>query len=120
MRAPTRSASSDDDLGSKGRSESRRLRSRRAVDLPATRTRTRSALAVASVAHRRRQCSRNRLWQAISDIGARTRAVAVAGRLQQAELTVAILAHANAEITALGEPTAEKRAESDTGSARGE
>jgi hypothetical protein len=43
----------------------------------------------------------------------------VAGRLQQAELTVAILAHANAEITALGEPTAEKRAESDTGSARG-
>ncbi|MGO8685287.1 MAG: hypothetical protein ACLQUT_12020 [Thermoleophilia bacterium] len=44
----------------------------------------------------------------------------MAGRLQQAELTVAILAHANAEITALGEPTAEKRAESDTGSARGE
>lgn len=49
---------------------------------------------------------RFRLWRAISELGTRTRAVAVAGTPQQAELTLTILAHANAEIEALGVPSA--------------
>jgi DNA-binding PadR family transcriptional regulator len=49
---------------------------------------------------------RFRLWQAISELGTRTRAVAVAGTPQQAELTLTILARANADIEALGMPSA--------------
>lgn len=48
---------------------------------------------------------RFRLWRAISELGTRTRAVAVAGTPQQAELTLTILAHANAEIEALAVPS---------------